>query len=283
MSFFQRNQFSLRDIHRHKNIVFSRLVEKQISRIVTFSIVLILAAAAYNIGSPTLQAASKQSDHAVGVQFELAPAKGPTTISIKVTPPVRDLPIVSLIGGPQHETKKLSVRSERSGIYTAVIGDVSQLVDGQILVELQGVQPGLHELHTADFSVREVPGRNPSSSPSHDGHFVVFTKPSEVPQSQLLLIGSSEQPIDALPPGIANRNVVAVYSFAFLSQQRLDLSSWRLTMTIPPNDGEQKIFYLARPGEKWKELQSSLIVGHPLLTAAVAGPGTYLFVRGAKR
>lgn len=74
---------------------------------------------------------------------------------------------------------------------------------------------------------------------------------------------------------------MAAYSLDFLPPVAT-IEGWRLVVAIAPDNGKTALFYLPKGSKAWKPLESSLIPGHPLLNAAVAGPGTYLLVRGTK-
>lgn len=222
-----------------------------------------------------------QENHIVASRFEAGPTDGELTLIFTVNPGIRNLPSVRWLRAAGGDTKTLNVKKDLKGRYTAVLGDVSHAIDGQVLIDLSDSKAGTHELHSADFALREPVTKGPSMSPSRDGHFVVYTKPTDTSPVVRLLISSSEQPIDGLPTGISNRDVVGAYSLTFLTPNDTT-KDWQLTMANPTN-GKLALFYLAKSGTQWKPLKSTFVEGRPFLAAAIAGPGTYMLVQEVKR
>jgi len=228
------------------------------------------------------QGTEQRQNHTVRATLAVDATNGELNLIFTVSPAIRVLPIVHSLRVPQDGSKTLTVGSKDGGNYSALVGQIKNLDNGQLLIELSDAASGLQEFHGVDFAVGEIATSGPSSSPSRDGHFVVYTKPDRVARSSRLVISSSEQPISALPAGVSARLVLAAYSLDFVPAVGTT-EGWRLAIAITPSDGKPALFYLAKGGKAWKPLESSLIEGHPLLSAAVAGPGTYLLVQGAKR
>jgi hypothetical protein len=222
-----------------------------------------------------------QESHLVAAQFQAGPTDGQLTLMFSVSPAVRDLPIVRWLRAAGGEAKTLEVKKDPKGRYSAALGDVSHAIDGQVLIDLSDSEAGTHELHSVDFALREIITKGPSMSPSRDGHFVVYTKPTDASGVMRLIISSTEQPLEALPPGVSNSDVIGAYSITFISP--IDTpKDWQLTIANPA-DEKLAIFYLAKSGAAWESLKSAPVEGHPFLGAAVPGPGTYLLVQEVKQ
>jgi hypothetical protein len=228
------------------------------------------------------QSAPQRQNHTVGATVALDPANGQLSLLFSVSPAIRVLPIVRSLGVARGKSKTLTVANKEGGNYSALLGEIKSLDNGQLLIELSDAASGLLEFHGVEFAVGEIATTGPSSSPSRDGHFVVYTKPTGIPRSSRLLISSSELPIGALPAGVSARLVVAAYSLDFVPSVGT-VEGWRLATAITPSDGKTSLFYLPKGGKAWKPLDTTLSEGHPLLSAAMAGPGTYLLVKGIKR
>jgi hypothetical protein len=220
--------------------------------------------------------------HVVRGRFEPGPADGELTFVFDVRPAPEALPSVRQLGAtPRDDARTLSVKSDGTGRYSAVIADVPPVADGQVLIELSDSGAGSFEIHSAEFALREHVADRPSSRPSRDGHFVVFTKPEGVSPALRLLIGSSEQPIEDLPPGVTNSVVSGVYTLDLLPASD-SVDGWQLTMAVAATDAKPVLFYLAKGHAVWRVLDSAAIEGHSLLNAGFAGPGTYMLVREVK-
>jgi hypothetical protein len=228
------------------------------------------------------QTTQQRENHAVGARLEAGSTDRELSLVFTVSPVIRVLPIVRWLGVEPLAAKTLTVRSDVGGHYSAALGDIQNLDNGQLLIELSDVKSGLHELHGLDFTLREIATNGPSSSPSRDGHFVMYTRPNGVLRASRLLISSGEQPIGPLPAGVSAGAVMAVYSLDVLPSVKT-IDGWRLAIATAPSDEKTILFYLAKGGKSWKRLESSLIEGHPLLNASVPGPGTYLLAQGVKR
>jgi hypothetical protein len=180
------------------------------------------------------------------------------------------------------EVKTLEIKSDPDASYTAVLNDVSSVTDGEVLIEIAAADNKSVEIHRAEFAVRQHFASGPSSRPSRNGRFVVFTKPERVAPELRLLIGSGEQPIDKLPDGVASEAVSEVYSLDLLSaSNRVD--GWLLTMVVDRSDNKPVIFYLPKNSQAWRTLSSTPVEGHDLIGATFAGAGTYMLVREVSR
>lgn len=221
--------------------------------------------------------------HVMRGRFEPGPADGELTFVFEVSPAPEALPSVRQLGAtPRDDARTLSVKNEPTGSYSAILADVPPVADGQVLIELSVPGTGSFEIHSAEFALREHVADRPSSRPSRDGHFVVFTKPEGVSPALRLLIGSSEQPMENLPPGVTTVAVVGVYTLDFLPASD-PVDGWLLTMAVTATDARPVLFYLANGRAVWRVLNTTAIEGHPLLSAGFAGPGTYMLVREVKR
>ena len=247
--------------------------------------VLILAFLAVSCYFPSLKAATTQGaeaqkKHIVGARFESGPREGELMLLFTISPRIGVEPVVRWLSATT-KAKTLKVGCDSGSRCSAVLADTMREADGQVLIELSDSKSGLHELHSVDFAQREVLASRASSSPSRDGRFVVFTRPVGISQAQRLLIGSSEQPMSPLPPGVSADAVDGVYSLDFLPPMGI-VDGWQLTMTAP-SDTKPALFYLAKAGTEWKALDAEPVQGHPLIMATVAGPGIYLVVRQVQR
>jgi len=267
----------------HPNSSASRICNRT-SAVKVFATLTFLAGvvcAGYSKLTAISNSAGSQEKHLVGIRIQAGPADRELTLMFSVSPATRVPPIVRWPGTASRRAKKLEVLSDSAGPYSARVGDIQNVDNGQVLVELSDAQNGLHELHSADFAVREIATNRPSSSPSRDGHFVVHTIPTGISQGSRLLISSGELPIDALPTGVSSGAVVGAY-FLDSIPSLVKMEGWRLAIATVPADGKMALFYLPKGGATWKPLETNLVEGHPLLDAAIAGPGTYLLVKGAK-
>lgn len=217
--------------------------------------------------------------HLVRSRFESGPAEGELTFVFDVSPVPESLPRVSLLGAtPRVDARRLEVKSNQSGRYSVVLANVPPLADGRLLIELSDPNTGTHDLHSADFALREHVANGPASRPSRDGRFVVFTKPEGVSPGMRLLIGSGDQPMEDLPPQVNDKSVAAAYSIEFLpASARVD--GWQLTMAVGATDANAVLFYLPKGGRRWRLLESAAMEEHSLRSARFEGPGTYLLVR----
>lgn len=217
--------------------------------------------------------------HLVRSRFEPGPTSGDLTLVFDVNPIPQSLPRVSWLGAtPRDDARALAVDSGPVGRYSAVLANVPPVGDGRVLIELSDPSTGTYDLHSAEFALRQHVADGPSSRPSRDGRFVVFTKPEGVSPKLRLLIGSGEQPLEDLPAGVTNRAVAAVYSLDFLPKSD-QVVGWQLTMATGETDANPALFYLAKGSKVWKLLESHEIEEHGLRAARVEGAGIYLIVR----
>jgi hypothetical protein len=237
------------------------------------------ATASDKLGAQSVQ---PPKNHLVRSRFEPGPSDGELTFIFEVGPAPQTLPIVRWLGATPHDdATMLVVRTDPTGRFSATLPNVPPVVEGRLLIELS--DPGTRsDLHSADFALLKHIADGPSSRPSRDGHFVVFTKPEGVSPELRLLIGSVEQPIESLPRGVTERNVVGTYSVDFLPASA-GVDGWQLTMALGQNDANPVLFYLPKGRAEWRVLVSTAIREHPLLGAAFAGPGTYMLVREVTR
>jgi hypothetical protein len=249
---------------------------------VSLMLTLAMMCSAYSMVRPAARnSVGSQGSHVVGSRIELGPTDRELTLLFNVVPATRAVPIVRLLG-PASRSKTLEVKSGSAGHYSARLADLQDVSSGQVHIEVADEEKGPHALHGADFALQEIATNGPTSSPSRDGHFVLYTLPDGISRGSRLLISGGELPIDALPAAVASNAVVGVYfldSTASLSKAQ----GWRLALATPPDKGKVSLFYLPKGDKTWKPLESKSIEGHPLQDAAFAGPGTYLLVRGAKR
>jgi hypothetical protein len=232
---------------------------------------------------PRPQSEEPPKIHVVRSRFEAGPSDGELTLIFDVSPVPEALPSVRWLGAtPRDDARTLAVRSDQTGRYSAVLADVPPVADGRVLIELSDPGNGSFDIHSAEFALREHVADRPSSRPSRDGRFVVFTKPEGVSPVLRLLIGSSEQPVGDLPPGVTSGAVVGVYSLDFLPASDA-ADGWQLTMAVTATDVKPALFYLAKGEAVWRVLDSTTLEGHSLLGAGFAGPGTYMLVREVTR
>ena len=217
--------------------------------------------------------------HLVRSRFEPGPTEGELTFVFDVSPVPESLPRVSWLGAtPRVDARRLEVKSEQTARYSVVLANVPPVSDGRLLIELSDPSTATNDLHSADFALREHVADGPSSRPSRDGRFVVFTKPEGVSPGSRLLIGGSDQPMEELPPGVKDESVVAVYSIEFLpASDRVD--GWQLTMAVEAADANAVLFYLPKGRRTWRLLESAAMEEHSLRSARFEGAGTYLLVR----
>lgn len=231
---------------------------------------------------PPTRSAQPPKNHLVRSRFEPGPSDGELTFVFDVSPAPQALPIVRWLGAAPHDdATMLVVRTDPTGRFSANLPNVPPVTEGRLVIELP--DPGNRsDLHSADFTLLKHTADGPSSRPSRDGHFVVFTKPEGVSPELRLLISSVEQPIESLPRGVTDRNVVGTYSVDFLpASARVD--GWQLTMALAENDANHVLFYLPKGGTEWRVLDSTAISEHPLLGAPFAGPGTYMLLQEVTR
>jgi hypothetical protein len=219
--------------------------------------------------------------HLVRSRFEPGPSDRELTLVFDVSPTPQAPPVVRRLGATPHDdAETLAVRRDPTGRYSAVLANVPPVADGRVLIELSDPGAGTFELHGADFALREHVADRPSSRPSRDGRFVVFTKPEGISPGARLLIGSGERPTEDLPPAVTSKAVLAVYSLDFLPASDSG-DGWLLTMAVTATDAKPVLFYLPKGGAVWKVLDSTALEEHSLLAARVAGPGTYLLAKEA--
>lgn len=127
------------------------------------------------------QSPKQPQNHTVGARLAIGPADGQLSLVFTVNPAIRVLPTVHSLGVAPGSSKTLTVSSQEGGNYSAVLAETQGLDNGQLLIELSDAASGLQEFHGLDFAMREIAATGPSSSPSRDGHFVVYTKPIGVP------------------------------------------------------------------------------------------------------
>jgi len=219
--------------------------------------------------------------HLVKSRFQPGPDDRTLTLVFDVSPPTDAAPRVRW-RNEGDEVKTLEVRSDPDASYTAVLNDVPSLTDGEVLIEIASADNKSLEIHRAEFALRQHVASGPSSRPSRNGRFVVFTKPEGVASQLRLLIGSGEQPIDKLPDGVTSEAVSEVYSLDLLSASNGG-DGWLLTIAVDKSDNKPVIFYLPKNGQAWRTLSSTPVEGHDLIGATFAGAGTYMLVREVSR
>src|SRR5438270_10976056 len=224
--------------------------------------------------------AGSQDSRIVGTRVDVGPTDRELTLTFTVTPSIRFPPVVRLLGTAAR-AKTLEVQSDSPGHYSAHLGDIQDVSAGQLLLEISNSQKERHELHSADFVLHEIP-TGPSSSPSRDGHLVLYTKPAGISRGSRILISSGERPIDALPGGVSSTAVMGAYFIDSLASFG-KAEGWQLAIATVPGSWKVTLFYLAKGSKTWKPLESNLIPGHPLQACPFAGQGTYLLVRGTKQ
>jgi hypothetical protein len=224
-----------------------------------------------------VQAEQPRIPHAVRGRFEPGPSDKELIFVFDVSPTPQALPTVRWLGStPRDDARTLTVQSDQTGRYSALLAEVAVVAGGRVTIELSDKDTGGADLHGADFALNHVSGS--SSQQSRDGRFVVFTKPEGVSPSQRLLIGSVEQPIEGLPRGVTDKALAAVYSVTFLPES-LRADDWQLTIAVGPNDAQAVLFYLPKDGKDWKRIESAALPEQSLRIAHFAGPGTYLLAR----
>jgi hypothetical protein len=224
----------------------------------------------------------KPENHAVAARIEAGAGDRELKLEFTVNPVIRVTPTVRWLGVGRADAQNLEVKSDSPGHYSARLGDIGNVDYGQLLIELPNTPDGRRELHSADFAFREIVTNTPSLSPSRDGRFVVYTKPEGVARGSRLLITSGELPIDALPAGLSGRPVLGMYSVDSVPSPA-KMEGWQMAIAIPQGEARPAVFYLAKGAKTWKQLETGVIEGRPMLGAAIPGPGTYLLVRGGKQ
>lgn len=272
-------------IVRTASLRSDRAPRKRKSRACAFRIAVLLAVL---VGLTEAQIAihtkdtPKRENHAVAARIEAGAGDRELKLAFTVSPVVPVAPTVRWLGIGRADAQNLEVKSDSLGHYSARLGDIGNVDYGQLLIEFPNTPDGQRELHGADFAFREIIANAPSSSPSRDGHFVVYTKPDGVARGSRLLITSGELPIDALPAGLSDRDVLGMYSVDSVPSST-KMEGWQMAISIPQGEARPALLYLAKGAKTWKPLETGVIKGRPMLGAAIPGPGTYLLVHGAKR
>jgi hypothetical protein len=220
-----------------------------------------------------------EPNHLVRSRFEPGPGDAELTFVFDVRPAPAVLPTVRLLGATPHDkSRALTVKRTASARFIAVLGIVPSLADGKLVVELSTSGTGPQELHGADFALRDQSGERPSPSPSRNGRFVVSSSPEGVSGGARLLIGSTEQPIEDLPPDVAANAVEDAYSVDFLPASPA-LKAWQLTLAVTKASGKPLLYFHPKGRGKWQLLESQAIHQESLLGASLPGPGTCMVVR----
>jgi hypothetical protein len=214
--------------------------------------------------------------HVVRGGFEPGDGYRELTFTFEVSPELPTAPTVRLLQDPPETPIPLDVTSEDKGRYTVVLKELpAPAAEGRLLIELhdgERIEP-----HHADFVVRPHDPTRVGSHPSLDGTVVVDVPQKDAPPDLTLVLGAVDLPLDGLPDGIAEQDVLATWSLD-LSTLPKTFDGWVL-MVGAPDDAEPRLFWRPTGGVAWKETDRLPLYEHAVVTAPVPGPGTWIAVR----
>jgi hypothetical protein len=224
--------------------------------------------------------ARAQQTHTVRSDFEPGATGDEVRLVFQIDPDPSTSPVVRWLAPTSPRPQTVEVQRDAIGRYTASLSGFDAITEGRIQIEIDGPDKELLEIHQAGFAVREVLPDAPSTRPSQDGNLAVaIPDPEGLPEGLRLLIGHGERPFGPLPDGVDAASVVSVDTVDLLDAPGVAPSGWQLVWSQAP---DARLYYQVRGGTDWDPVEVQPIDDHPLMIAALAGPGTYLVARVAR-
>ncbi len=221
--------------------------------------------------------------HTIHSRFESTDSGTGLNLIFEVRPTPTVVPVVRWLGAnPRHDSRQLAVSSIDKVRYLTALTGLESIDEGTIQIEVQDPDKHWFELHSVSFAIREHVMNLPASRSTPNGNFFIYSLPADVPADIRLFLTSSSLPLVALPPQIAERDVIATYTVDFMPEVDVP-HGWIVGVSTDLVADQSALFFLPKGSSTWQIQPSKFLVEHAIRTTGLEGPGTWLLVRGAMK